>query len=359
MNESLLQGITDALSGLERTVLMLDAGGQSLFPADGQSYYLPPNSVPGEQQPFKGYLFVQLRMPERCYLCTREGEGAGDTLRLAALTAEALHRLLPPEETRQSAALRLLRGELTPSELEALLKDFDIPASLPRCVMLFQLPAVKGSTAYEQLQELLPLDEQDILCAVDPLRVALIKALDKGMGVDEAEEYARALQDTLREETGLPLDCGIGDLVSAADALHLSFGQAEGALLIGAQYPRLQGLFVWRRMLLPRFLDEIPAELAQQYHGLLFNRRTAALFSAEMVKTIDMFLEKDLNLSDTARQLYIHRNTLVYRLDKVQRLSGLDLRRFEDAFVYKLFASLRHKPRKQEAAANRPQKGTV
>ncbi|MEG0271470.1 MAG: helix-turn-helix domain-containing protein, partial [Clostridia bacterium] len=77
------------------------------------------------------------------------------------------------------------------------------------------------------------------------------------------------------------------------------------------------------------------------YHTLLFNRKTAKLFNDEMLQTIEMFFRKDLNLSDTARQLFIHRNTLVYRLDKVQRQTGLDLRHFDDAVTFKILYELK------------------
>ena len=76
--------------------------------------------------------------------------------------------------------------------------------------------------------------------------------------------------------------------------------------------------------------------MGTRYHGILFNRKTARLFNDEMLHTIEMFFAKDLNLSDTARQLYIHRNTLVYRLEKIKKLTGLDLREFDDAIVFKV-----------------------
>ena len=88
-------------------------------------------------------------------------------------------------------------------------------------------------------------------------------------------------------------------------------------------------------------INSVYREMAEHYHGLLFNRSTARLFSEEMLYTIEMFFKKDLNLSDTARQLYIHRNTLVYRLDKVQRQVGLDLRKFEDAVTFKMLLEMR------------------
>ena len=93
-------------------------------------------------------------------------------------------------------------------------------------------------------------------------------------------------------------------------------------------------------MLLERFLSNIPDETSASFHHMMFNRKTARLFNDEMIHTIEKFFDNSLNLSETARQLYIHRNTLVYRLDKVQRMIGLDLRAFDDAVTFKLMLLL-------------------
>ena len=98
---------------------------------------------------------------------------------------------------------------------------------------------------------------------------------------------------------------------------------------------------MFRRLMLERFLMNVPREESMLYHSLLFSRKTAKLFNEEMLQTIEMFFRKDLNLSDTARQLFIHRNTLVYRLDKVQRQTGLDLRHFDDAVTFKILSELK------------------
>ena len=85
---------------------------------------------------------------------------------------------------------------------------------------------------------------------------------------------------------------------------------------------------------------EIPPDLARRYYEVLFNKKNARIFNDEMVQTIDKFFECHLNVSEAARQLYIHRNTLVYRLDKVQRATGLDLRAFDDAITFKMLRML-------------------
>ena len=89
-----------------------------------------------------------------------------------------------------------------------------------------------------------------------------------------------------------------------------------------------------------RFLNEVSEEMSASYNSRIFNRKTARLFNEEMVHTIETFFDNSLNLSETARKLYIHRNTLVYRLEKVQRAIGLDLRNFDDAVTFKMMMLL-------------------
>lgn len=341
MNKTLREHMERLSQCLSQELCLLDLHGRSLWPSSPASYYLPEKMEPFKPESLNGYSFLKLDDEEGHILLIRESEHSADLLRLAALSLSALTRLRPQEESLESAARRLLTEPLSESDIEALLQKHQIARQIPRCVLLLSLTPRGGLSAYQQLRELLPLSDDDILTPIDQGCAALIKALDKGLGVDEPEEFARALQDTIQEETGLSLACGIGEAVTDAESLPQSYAEAREALAIGEQYPLPHRLYIYRRLWLSRFLSQISPDTARHYYGLLFNKRTASLFTPEMLKTIEMFLEKDLNLSDTARQLYIHRNTLVYRLDKVQRLSGLDLRRFEDAFVFKLFYMLK------------------
>ena len=126
---------------------------------------------------------------------------------------------------------------------------------------------------------------------------------------------------------------GAEDVLCVADAMIMS-------LLKSIFHPG-DSIHMFRRLMLERFLMNVPREESMLYHSLLFSRKTAKLFNEEMLQTIEMFFRKDLNLSDTARQLFIHRNTLVYRLDKVQRQTGLDLRHFDDAVTFKILYELK------------------
>ena len=133
------------------------------------------------------------------------------------------------------------------------------------------------------------------------------------------------------EEAALNMAAGVGESKNNLALLGESYAEAKRAIEVGQLFNPEEHIFLFSRLMLERFLMSVPREDSLRYHSLLFNRKTAKLFNEEMLQTIEMFFRKDLNLSDTARQLFIHRNTLVYRLDKVQRQTGLDLRHFDDA----------------------------
>ena len=133
---------------------------------------------------------------------------------------------------------------------------------------------------------------------------------------------------------------GIGEMKPTLGLLSESMREARRAIDVGRIYRKEEYVFIYRKMLIERFLADVPREMGQRYNSLLFNRKTARLFNDEMIHTIEKFFENSLNLSETARQLYIHRNTLIYRLDKVQRIIGLDLRAFDDAVTFKMMMLL-------------------
>ena len=189
-----------------------------------------------------------------------------------------------------------------------------------RCVIVFQLDDTDKASAYSTLGELLPLGETDVLVEMNRREAALIKDMEGIDGAAELEQYVLAVQETLMEEAALNMAAGVGESQLFNPEEHI---------------------FLFSRLMLERFLMSVPREDSLRYHSLLFNRKTAKLFNEEMLQTIEMFFRKDLNLSDTARQLFIHRNTLVYRLDKVQRQTGLDLRHFDDAVTFKILYKLK------------------
>lgn len=286
-------------------------------------------------------LQLAVKQPPVVLSCPANAAGAQDVLVIASVLAATLGSGDARTESSFDVYRRTLRGELVGAELEALSIEHQLPQELDRCVMVFHMVQTGDERAFNLLQDLTPLQDRDVLIDMDRHTVAMIRDMTDVESVDELRQFAQALQETLMSETALQMTVGIGRACHTLEELRESYQEARRAIEVGRIFQPEDSVYVYSRLVLERFLMELPQEISAYYHGLLFNRRTARLFNEEMLYTIDMFFKKDLNLSDTARQLYIHRNTLVYRLDKVQRQTGLDLRRFEDAVTFKILMELK------------------
>ena len=288
-----------------------------------------------------GSLYLVVKQPPVVLTCPAEAPGALDVLTLAGALVSAVAEANHHTENCYDVYRRMLRGDLTGAELEALSNEHQIPRELERCVMVFHMVQTENERAFDLLRDITPMQERDVLVDVDRHTVVLIKDMTDVESMEDLTMYAQALQETLMGETAHQMTVGIGCSRNTLDELRESYAEARRAIEVGRVFQPEDSIYVFNRLILERFLMELPQDISAYYHNLLFNRRTARLFNEEMLYTIDMFFKKDLNLSDTARQLYIHRNTLVYRLDKVQRQTGLDLRSFEDAVTFKILMELK------------------
>lgn len=238
------------------------------------------------------------------------------------------------EISREALMLRILNMGYEPSEMAPLLARAQIDADAERCVLTFQTRD-DNAALLRALGELFDEHSPDIVLTRGAGVVTLIKNM-KGLSYEELTELALAVADTVHNEAGTQVHVGIGDPRKSIAHLPESYQEALTALEIGRVYLPEKTVLLYRRLIVERFLQEIPEEITQRYHQLMFGRRNVRLLNEEMIATIDKFFACSLNLSEAARQLYIHRNTLVYRLDKFQKATGLDLRVFDDAVTFKL-----------------------
>ena len=315
----------------------------SVTALDRDSEALPelPPMTDGVPASFRGQLYLSVKQPAVVLTCQENQPGARDVLILGGALISSFATGDSHAETGHDVYRRALRGELMGSELAALSHEHQLPQEMKRCVMVFHIVQTDQERAYELLCDITPMQERDVLVDMDRHTVALIKDMTEVDNFDELRQFGQALQETLMGETAHQMTVGIGRTRHMIDELWESYSEAKRAIEVGRIFQPEGNIYMFNRLILERFLMELPQELSAYYHGLLFNRKTQRLFNEEMLYTIDMFFKKDLNLSDTARQLYIHRNTLVYRLDKVQKQTGLDLRTFEDAVTFKILMELK------------------
>lgn len=339
VDKHLLDQMETILSRLSIPVSVMDKDSAANLPQEvrGALHDL----TDGVPQAVSGMLYLPVKQPAVILSCPDKLPGARDVLILGGALVSSMGSGEQHSENCFDVYRRALRGELVGAELEALSNEHQLPREMDRCVMVFHMVQTGEDRAFELLQDITPMQDKDVLIDMDRHTVALIKDMGETDTMDELTQYAQALQETLMGETAHQMTVGIGRSRHTIDELRESYSEAKRAIEVGRIFQPEDSIFVFSRLILERFLMELPQDISAYYHSLLFNRKTARLFNEEMLYTIDMFFKKDLNLSDTARQLYIHRNTLVYRLDKVQRQTGLDLRSFEDAVTFKILMELK------------------
>ena len=324
-------------------VRLLDSQGVCLVPENGESDPLPSFTMAaGITHRVGDKLYRALDMnPPLTLTCAADVPGADNILVITDAMLMSMFKSSLSIASHSDVFRRALKQELTGADLNARASEHQIPLEMERTVMLFQIEQTEKASAYSILGELIPLSDTDTLIEMNRHVVALIKDMNGIDGPEELFQFSQAVQETLMEEAVQTAEIGIGESKPTLSLLGESYQEAKRAMEVGHIFSPEETIHVFRNLLLERFLMNVPREESMHYHQLLFNRRTAKLFNEEMLQTIEMFFRKDLNLSDTARQLYIHRNTLVYRLDKVQRHTGLDLRKFDNAVTFKILYELK------------------
>lgn len=234
----------------------------------------------------------------------------------------------------------LLLDRYEPFELQEAIRDFKIEPDSRNIVILIQTFESDAMALYDMLLKIFPRTMADVVTPINRYVMALVKSLDVGDDIDGIIQLVNALDDTLANEMSVGAYIGVGGVKRGLVNIKDSFYEAQEAINLGIMQQSKGRVFLFQRLLLERFLQDIPRELRRQYYELSYTESMKKLMTDEILETITKFFENNLNLSEAARKLYIHRNTLIYRLEKIQKATGLDLRNFDDAVLLKIIIML-------------------
>jgi len=340
LDHTMTAKIAAVLERIDASAMLLDCQGNVLVPeGDERHFTLPQAMLKDPQTPlvYGGVTLIGSEATSPLVLCLH-GDSK-DIQTLARVTMDYIKLMMQTntsKPTREMCIRQILRGEVSATEIEVLAKEYDIPLEKNRCVLYFYFSQLRADEAGELLRDILE-NSADIITEINKNSIAVLKTLDEeDLDFDQLEEFADAMENTFLSEYGNSVYIGISNAKSSLYQAAEAFEEARDALNIGHAYYPNQQVFLYRSLLLERFLNGVSSETANSFYSVLFNRKTSRLFNEEMLQTIQTFFDNSLNLSETARKLYIHRNTLVYRLEKVQKATGLDLRVFDDAVTFKL-----------------------
>lgn len=230
----------------------------------------------------------------------------------------------------------VLLDNIMPGDLNAKTRELHIATNATRVVMTVRVEEDREQAVADMLSNIFPDKEKDFIIRIDVNDIAVVKEIKPTLTDKDIQKIAQSLLDTINAEVMLNASIGIGTIISDIKDLAKSYRESNVALEVGKVMDTDKAIISYTNLGIGRLIYQLPTTLCKLFLDEVFKKESLDSLDHETILTIQKFFEKNLNVSETSRQLYVHRNTLVYRLDKVQKLTGLDLRVFDDAIVFKV-----------------------
>ena len=215
-------------------------------------------------------------------------------------------------------------------------KKLHIDTDARRVIFIVEMGTDKDVNTLERIRSLLGSRGKDFITAIDEKNVIVVHEMIQGDGYPEAEKYAKEVLEQLKNESIFNIHIAYGTIIHDIKEVSKSYKEAKLALDVGKIFFSEKDIIAYNTLGIGRLIYQLPIPLCKMFIREIFEGKSPDDFDEETLTTINKFFENSLNVSETSRQLYIHRNTLVYRLDKIQKSTGLDLRVFEDAITFKI-----------------------
>jgi carbohydrate diacid regulator len=227
------------------------------------------------------------------------------------------------------------------TDIYAKSKEVRFSDGVPRVVILIRLLDRTEIFAYDIIQSLLPEKAKDFIINVGENDIALVKEVKPSIEVRDLEKLAHSIVDTLNSEFYTRAVVGIGSVGESIRDLPRSYKEAQVAIEVGKVFDVEKVIMSYNNLGIGRLIYYLPTTLCKDFLDEVFKKGSIDSLDHETLFTIQKFFENNLNVSETSRKLFVHRNTLVYRLEKIRRLTGLDLKEFDHAIVFKVALMVR------------------
>ena len=189
---------------------------------------------------------------------------------------------------------------------------------------------------YEIVQEMIGSSDKDYVINISEQDVVIVKEVSSDTDSKDMEDYARSLIDTVHSKHGLKAMVGISSVVDNLKDLARAYKEARIAFEVGKVFDIEKTVISYENLGIGRLIYQLPTTLCEMFLSEVFKKGSLESLDRETLMTVQSFFENNLNVSETSRKLFVHRNTLVYRLEKIRKLSGLDLREFDHAVTFKV-----------------------
>ncbi len=230
----------------------------------------------------------------------------------------------------------IILDNILPSDIYVKAKELHLDGDNRRCVYLIRFHNRGDIVPFDVVQNMFPDKVKDYVISIGENEVVLVKELKSASDVRSIESFAKMIVDTASSEFFLKTTVGIGSVVTSIKELARSFKDAQVAIEVGKVFDTEKDVINYETLGIGRLIYQLPTTLCEMFLQEVFKRGSLESLDRETLLTIQAFFENNLNVSETSRRLFVHRNTLVYRLEKIKKLTGLDLREFDHAITFKV-----------------------
>ena len=230
----------------------------------------------------------------------------------------------------------IILDNILPSDIYVKSKELHFNTEEVRIVFLVKFYSRTDMMPFEMLQNMFPDKSKDYVISVGEQDVVLVKDIKPGTERKEIEKMAANIVTTLNNEYYAKVAIGISTVVDNIKDLARAFKEAQVALDVGKVFETEKNIISYENLGIGRLIYQLPTTMCEMFLQEVFKKGSLDSLDKETLMTIQCFFENNLNVSETSRKLFVHRNTLVYRLEKIRKLTGLDLREFEHAITFKV-----------------------
>jgi len=253
-----------------------------------------------------------------------------------AVTFSQIRSMYDEKNSKTVLIKNILLDDILPSDIYVKSKELHFALDVPRVVFLIKFHNKNDIVPYEMIQNLFPDRERDYVIGINEQNIALVKEVTLDIDCLELEEIAKGVADTLSSEFYIKVSIGVGTPVNNVKFLSRSYREAQVACDVGKIFDADKNVNSYENLGIARLIYQLPTTMCEMFMSEVFKDDAYEMLDRETLVTVDRFFENHLNLSETSRKLFVHRNTLQYRLEKIQKLTGLDIRNFDHAITFKV-----------------------
>jgi len=278
---------------------------------------------------------------EYAVFCTGDDELAKTYCNLAYISLNDAKVFYEEKHDRGTFVKNIIMDNILPGDIYIRAKELHFATDAPRAVFLIRQLGHADVSTVDVLSGMFSDKLQDFVISINETDIAVVKQLPANTEAEDLEKLAQSMENTLKNELFIKTVIGIGTVVTHLRELADAYKEAQTAIDVGKVFDTEKSIINYENLGIGRLIYQLPTTLCEIFLSEVFKKNSIDSLDQETLFTINKFFENNLNVSETSRKLFVHRNTLVYRLEKIKKLTGLDLRQFDHAIVFKVALMVR------------------